>query len=218
MVVEDLVKEILFILNINSSTKILGIKAEEIIYLALTKKLRETITPTKINKIRKSKEFKLLFDIVGNTSRFNRALESLTNYQLCTECNLVVHKDNFSKASNRTTGLVAECSACRSSITKNRRITNLKYYRFVGNEYRKTHLANYAAVEAKRRANKRKATPNWANLLKIKEIYVNRPEGYHVDHIIPLSNKLVCGLHNEFNLQYLPALENIRKNNTFNIV
>ena len=57
--------------------------------------------------------------------------------------------------------------------------------------------------------------PKWADLKKIMEIYVNRPEGYHVDHIIPLRGKLVSGLHVESNLQYLPALENMKKHNKF---
>ena len=45
---------------------------------------------------------------------------------------------------------------------------------------------------------------------KIKEIYANRPEGYEVDHIIPLSKG---GLHHEDNLQYLTVLENRQKSN-----
>jgi hypothetical protein len=57
------------------------------------------------------------------------------------------------------------------------------------------------------------ATPKWANLDKIKEIYMNCPKGYHVDHIIPLQGVGICGLHVENNLQYLPAIENIRKGN-----
>jgi len=68
---------------------------------------------------------------------------------------------------------------------------------------------------AKRRANKIMATPSWANLEKIKEIYKNCPEGYHVDHIYPLRSKYVCGLHVENNLQYLPAKENCSKGNKF---
>ncbi len=59
------------------------------------------------------------------------------------------------------------------------------------------------------------ATPKWANLEKIKEIYRNRPKGYHVDHIVPLTSPKVCGLHVEYNLQYLPARENISKKNKF---
>jgi hypothetical protein len=68
---------------------------------------------------------------------------------------------------------------------------------------------------AKRRAMKLKATPKFADLNKIKEIYKKCPKGYHVDHIVPLINKNVCGLHVEWNLQYLTPSANISKSNKF---
>jgi len=69
------------------------------------------------------------------------------------------------------------------------------------------------AAWAKRKASELRATPKFANLNKIKEIYKNCPKGYHVDHIVPLISKIVCGLHVEWNLQYLTPSDNCSKSN-----
>lgn len=70
-------------------------------------------------------------------------------------------------------------------------------------------------MHAVRRARKMRATPPWADLTKIREIYKNCPPGYEVDHIVPLAAKNACGLHVEFNLQYLTTKENQEKKNKF---
>ena len=69
------------------------------------------------------------------------------------------------------------------------------------------------AKTSRRRAKMLNATPVWADQNKIKDIYQNCPNGYHVDHIVPLQGKLVSGLHVPENLQYLPAKENLSKGN-----
>lgn len=66
-----------------------------------------------------------------------------------------------------------------------------------------------------REAKKLKATPLWADLEAIKIIYLNCPDNYTVDHIVPLQGKNVCGLHVEYNLQYLTSIENSKKSNKF---
>ena len=81
--------------------------------------------------------------------------------------------------------------------------------------YRENNPGAYRAYNAKRRAAKLQATPKWADQEKIRRIYNECPEGYHVDHIVPIRGKLVCGLHCEFNLQHLTAAENLAKSNKF---
>jgi hypothetical protein len=88
--------------------------------------------------------------------------------------------------------------------------------------WRKNNRDKCNAKCAKRRAMKLQRTPYYANLEKIKEYYLAADilshfmgEPYHVDHIIPLNGKLVCGLHHEGNLQVIPARENLIKHNKF---
>ena len=56
----------------------------------------------------------------------------------------------------------------------------------------------------------RLSIPCNADLVKIKEIYQNCPDGHEVDHIIPLSRG---GLHHQDNLQYLTREQNRSKSN-----
>jgi len=79
----------------------------------------------------------------------------------------------------------------------------------------KANPEKVALARIKRRYIEKQATVCFSNKRKIKEFYENRPKGYHVDHIVPLNNSFVCGLHVEYNLQYLPASENIKKSNKF---
>lgn len=90
---------------------------------------------------------------------------------------------------------------------------------------RKWRLENpdrVSAQTAHRRARKLDATPDWADLEAIAEIYkrcsdITEQTGvkHQVDHIIPLNSDLVCGLHVESNLQIITADENNKKNNSF---
>lgn len=92
------------------------------------------------------------------------------------------------------------------------------------NEYNKIYVKNnrskYNAKIRNRQIKILKATPIWANKIKIEEFYkqaekLEKETGnrYHVDHIVPIKGKEVCGLHNEFNLQVILATENRKKGN-----
>lgn len=79
--------------------------------------------------------------------------------------------------------------------------------------YRKNHPEYFRFSASNYRSKKLNATPVWADLREIEKIYLNCPSGYEVDHIIPLNNKFVCGLHIPSNLQYLPTAVNRQKRN-----
>ena len=80
---------------------------------------------------------------------------------------------------------------------------------------------NYFARAASRRVNVKQATPLWADKEQIAEIYLiaSKLNGFftkpvvHVDHIVPLNSKLVCGLHTPANLEIISAKANLSKGN-----
>lgn len=82
------------------------------------------------------------------------------------------------------------------------------------------------AAVAKRRARLLEATPVWVTkdeFRKIRELHakaarltIERGEPYHVDHILPLRGRRVCGLHVFANMQVLRATDNHRKSNLEN--
>lgn len=47
------------------------------------------------------------------------------------------------------------------------------------------------------------------------KFYEECPDGFQVDHVVPLIHKLVCGLHAPWNLQYLTPQQNAAKGNKF---
>jgi hypothetical protein len=90
--------------------------------------------------------------------------------------------------------------------------------------WHKRHPAKSAFISKTYQARKRKAVPLWANMGRIEALYSlaamltsNTGEKWHVDHIIPLKNNFVCGLHVYGNLRVVPAKVNLQKSNKFSI-
>jgi hypothetical protein len=90
-----------------------------------------------------------------------------------------------------------------------------------GRQWRKKNAGKIRAYAANRRAIKKQATPLWANQEVINAMYKKAVDlqkitgnSYHVDHIYPLTNPYMCGLHVETNLCILPGKENLKKSNT----
>lgn len=103
---------------------------------------------------------------------------------------------------------------------KNREKRNL-----LSSEWRKRNPELINALKAKRRADILNRTPKWLTkneIWMIGEIYhlanlrtLATGIDWHVDHVIPLRGKLVSGLHTPYNLQVIPAFENLKKGNLY---
>lgn len=97
--------------------------------------------------------------------------------------------------------------------------------------YRKTNSLNnpdaMLARSAKNRASKKGKVPSWLtpdDYFLIREAFHlallrKKMFGFtwHVDHVIPLKGKLVCGLHVPENLQVIPSTANKRKHNKYEV-
>jgi 5-methylcytosine-specific restriction endonuclease McrA len=111
------------------------------------------------------------------------------------------------------------CKTCGTITEKSYRTTNQYCSQKCASEARKVakdeawHKRNRAVKnEAWQRyhARQKNQTPPDADIKLIQQIYEQCPEGYEVDHIVPISKG---GLHHQDNLQYLSWLENRRKGN-----
>ena len=152
------------------------------------------------------------------------------NLKTCSVCKKEKSLTDFYKQKDGKFGVTSRCKCCllesnKKYITKEKSAEYARNWRAKDNNaklsreytrlWRKNNLAYDAFRAATYRATKKQATPIWADLNKIKQIYLNCPVGYHVDHIIPLRGTLASGLHVETNLQYLPAKDNLSKRNLY---
>jgi len=88
------------------------------------------------------------------------------------------------------------------------------------------HPDKLRAKDARRRVATLKAQPIWlseGHKQQIEDVYtlardceLVSGQKYHVDHVVPLQGKTVCGLHVPWNLEVLPADINVKKSNKFN--
>ena len=91
--------------------------------------------------------------------------------------------------------------------------------------WRDANKGKQVAQLQKRRAAKHSRTPEWLSQVQLKAIqleyelaaWCTKVTGiiYHVDHIVPLRGKTVSGLHVPWNLQVIPATDNLAKGNRF---
>ena len=150
----------------------------------------------------------LKFDLIGDRygqlvvlAEVGRIHPNRRRFKVKCDCGRVTEVEYSSLRSGQT----VSCGCYNKEATRLRATTHgLSHTR----GYKKERLARY-------RADKMRQTPPWADISEIRAFYQGCPEGYHVDHIIPLRGNNACGLHVTENLQYLPPTDNISKSNKF---
>jgi len=163
----------------------------------------------------------------------------------CSKCKETKPLDAFYKHAGRKDGGQTYCKLCVTASQKAYRTKNpdkikvhnkaystknadkRKAYLTKNTDKTKVYMKTYQqspkgkavrnAIQAKRKAAKLPRTPIWCDLEAIKQVYATCPEGYHVDHIIPLQGELVSGLHIASNLQHMTAKDNSEKHNRYDV-
>lgn len=159
----------------------------------------------------------------------------------CSACKTDKQLDEFNKHPTAKFGVSNKCRDCSKAYNRAHYLGNSEKYKSTAKEWAKSNpeRARELFNEAKKRHRLRhperkiaentarveyvkRATPPWANMFYIREAYHlakvrEQVLGgkWHVDHVIPLRGKLVCGLHVENNLQVIPATVNVRKHAKF---
>lgn len=119
----------------------------------------------------------------------------------CSKCDTIKDNIEFYYNESKHDGFADLCKECSKDSRKATYAKNPQK-ELINNAIRKKQNLIYR-------------TPKWANINKIVSFYNNRPNGHHVDHIIPLNGRLVSGLNIIENLQYLPIAENLSKSNKY---
>lgn len=136
---------------------------------------------------------------------------SIIEHKYCGACNTVKPFSEFAHNKCNATGVASHCKSCRN-------VAQLGGYTKYNESHRRSYNKNYGKIRERQNHYKSERSlriPSWSQKELIEEYYVNCPEGYHVDHIVPLKGELVSGLHVIENLQYLLAEENLAKGNKY---
>lgn len=143
----------------------------------------------------------------GEPCKYGHVVPRFTSGGNCCSCNVIEGRKRIATAEGRE--------------------ANRAYLQgyFAKAEVKEAHRLYMRSNAAKRNAQKKRASPPWLTTdhwAQIKAFYdeaerLTRETGekHEVDHIVPLVNPLVCGLHIPLNLRVTTKFENQSKSNAF---
>ena len=153
----------------------------------------------------------------------------LANPSYCKHCGIMIPFDKkynsfcsrSCSATFNNTGQIrskfekVHCQICGTLTNHNNKYCSKKCFGIANTKYTpeesiQVRRSRTRESSAAYRAKLRNQTPIDVDRKAISEFYSNCPEGYEVDHIIPISKG---GLHELSNLQYLTITENRKKGN-----
>lgn len=151
--------------------------------------------------------------------------KALETHKFCNRCKERKLLTEFYKLNNGESDYFSYCKICSKEIAQKSNIDNPIKRREIEKKWRTKNKDKVNAYNAIARLHRRKISiPLWVNKKEILTIYkkaqrMTEETGikYHVDHIIPLKGKNVCGLHVPLNLQIITAKENHKKHNKFEV-
>ena len=138
----------------------------------------------------------------------------------CTKCKQEKPTTDFSVRKNRKSGFKSWCKSCESKSVIERR--DLQKWNEYQRQYYQQNRFIYIQNANKRHRIKKQSCLKLDefNTLWMEELYdlaqrrtIITKIPWEVDHIIPLQNKIVCGLHVPWNMQVITRSENRTKSN-----
>lgn len=137
----------------------------------------------------------------------------------CKCCEKLYRKDNYENIAARMKTYYSDNRKYLCDVQKTYYATNRDVVIVQHATYRKSNRARTNTYVSNYRASKLNATPSWVDndaivgMHELVTLFKRAGILLHVDHIVPLRGKTVCGLHCEDNLQLLSEHDNTSKGN-----